>query len=45
MVNAASEPDGRDRYVDWYYKYKLSEEGENDRTPGPPYWGKYIYPR
>ena len=43
MVNAASEPDGRDRYVDWYYKYKLSEEGENDRTPGPPYWGKYIF--
>ncbi len=43
MVNAASEPDGRDRYVDWYYKYKLSEEGENDRTPAPPYWGKYIY--
>ena len=43
MVNAASEPDGRDRYVDWYYKYKLSEEGENDRVPGPPYWGKYIF--
>src|SRR3954470_8536393 len=43
MVNAASEPDGRDRYVDWYYKYKLSEENENDRTPGPPYWGKYIF--
>ena len=43
MVNAASEPDGRDRYVDWYYKYKLTEESENERTPGPPYWGKYIY--
>src|SRR5689334_4570637 len=43
MVNAASEPDGRDRYVDWYYKYKLTEESEQDRTPGPPYWGKYIY--
>ena len=43
MVNAASEPDGRDRYVDWYYKYKLSEENEQDRTPGPPYWGKYIF--
>jgi hypothetical protein len=43
MVNAASEPDGRDRYVDWYYKYKLTEENENDRTPGPPYWGKYIF--
>ncbi len=43
MLNAASEPDGRDRYVDWYYKYKLADEGENDRTPGPPYWGKYIF--
>src|SRR5689334_1067852 len=43
MMNAASEPDGRDRYVDWYYKYKLAEENEQDRTPGPPYWGKYIF--
>ena len=42
MVNAA-EPDGRDRYVDWYYKYKISEESEQDRVPGPPYWGKYIF--
>ena len=38
MLSAAAEPDGRDRYVDWYYKYKLAEENENDRTPGPPYW-------
>ena len=43
MLSAAAEPDGRDRYVDWYYKYKLAEESENDRTPGPPYWGKYIF--
>src|SRR5207253_2542417 len=43
MLSAAAEPDGRDRYVDWYYKYKLAEENENDRTPGPPYWGKYIF--
>jgi hypothetical protein len=43
MVTAALEPDGRDRYTDWYYKYKLTEESEQDRTPGPPYWGKYIY--
>jgi hypothetical protein len=43
MLTAAAEPDGRDRYVDWYYKYKLGEENENERTPGPPYWGKYIY--
>src|SRR6202795_4952249 len=23
MLTPAAEPDGRDRYVDWYYKYKL----------------------
>src|SRR5678815_2977298 len=43
MVNNASEPDGRDRYVDWYYRYGTSVETEQDRTPGPPYWGKYIF--
>ncbi|HEY2017530.1 MAG TPA: M14 family zinc carboxypeptidase, partial [Bryobacteraceae bacterium] len=43
MVVNASEPDGRDRYVDWYYHYKISEENEQDRVPGPPYWGRYIF--
>ena len=44
MVNGASEPDGRDRYVDWYNAHMLSQESENDRVPGPPYWaGKYIF--
>jgi hypothetical protein len=43
MVNAASEPDGRDRYVDWYNRYMLNQESERDRVPGSPYWGKYIY--
>ena len=42
-VTPAAEPDGRDRYVDWYYKYKINETGENDSTGAPPYWGKYIY--
>ena len=42
MIATALEPDGRDRYVDWYYKYKLNEETDADRLPGPPYWGKYI---
>jgi hypothetical protein len=37
------EPDGRDRYVAWYNEYKVNEETEDDRLPGPPYWGKYIY--
>ena len=43
MMTNAAEPDGRDRYVDWYYRYKLTEETEADRLPGPPYWGKYIF--
>ena len=43
MISAAAEPDGRDRYTDWYYKYKLTEENEQNRVPGPPYWGKYIF--
>ena len=43
MIVPASEPDGRDRYVDWYYRHKINEETESDRVPGPPYWGKYIY--
>jgi hypothetical protein len=43
MVNNSTEPDGRDRYVDWYYRYKLGEETEAGRLPGPPYWGKYIF--
>jgi Zinc carboxypeptidase len=43
MISPASEPDGRDRYTDWYYRYKISEESESDRVAGPPYWGKYIY--
>ncbi|HUI58244.1 MAG TPA: M14 family zinc carboxypeptidase [Bryobacteraceae bacterium] len=42
MMTNASEPDGRDRYVDWYYRYKIAEETEADRVAGPPYWGKYI---
>jgi hypothetical protein len=43
MMTAVAEPDGRDRYVDWYYRYLSGEENERDRIPGPPYWGKYIF--
>jgi hypothetical protein len=43
MIAPALEPDGRDRYVDWYYRHKITEETESDRVAGPPYWGKYIY--
>lgn len=43
MLSAVAEPDGRDRYVDWYYRHKLTEETEADRVAGPPYWGKYVF--
>jgi hypothetical protein len=43
MMTNAADPDGRDRYVDWYNKYLISQETEQDRVPGPPYWGKYIF--
>ena len=43
MLTPAAEPDGRDRYVDWYYRHKITEETEEDRVAGPPYWGKYIF--
>ncbi|MBZ5603020.1 MAG: hypothetical protein LAO79_11995 [Acidobacteriia bacterium] len=42
-ITPVAEPDGRDRYVDWYYKYKINETDENSQLPGPPYWGKYIF--
>jgi len=42
MIGAVAEPDGRDRYVDWYNKYLMNVENERDRVAGPPYWGKYI---
>lgn len=39
----ASDPDGRDRYVDWYRKHMVDISEEKDRISGPPYWGKYIF--
>src|SRR5688572_5474385 len=43
MITPVLEPDGRDRYVDWYYRHKIEERSEDDRITGPPYWGKYIF--
>jgi hypothetical protein len=43
MIAPVLEPDGRDRYVDWYYHHKITETSEADNLGGPPYWGKYIY--
>lgn len=42
-ITPAADPDGRDRYVDWYYQHLIDIDNERDRISGPPYWGKYIY--
>jgi hypothetical protein len=42
-ITPVADPDGRDRYVDWYYAYKVDETGEDDSYGGPPYWGKYVF--
>ena len=42
-LTPVADPDGRDRYVDWYYAYKVDEKGEEDSMGGPPYWGKYVF--
>ncbi len=44
LINPASEADGRDKQVDWYYRYT---RGRKDFDDGfmhtPPYWGKYVF--
>jgi hypothetical protein len=42
-ITPAADPDGRDRYVDWYFRYKIRESSEDDNLGGPPYWGKYAF--
>ena len=39
----AAEPDGRDRYVDWYFRHLIDITDDRDRIGGPPYWGQYIF--
>ncbi len=44
LINPVSEPDGRDRVVDWFYRYL---KGKMDFTAlprqSPPYWSEYVY--
>ena len=42
-INPASDPDGRDRYADWYYRNKIDDTDDLNAVPGAPYWGKYIF--
>jgi hypothetical protein len=43
LIQPCGEPDGRDRMVDWFYRY-LKGKTEYDELPplSPPYWGKYA---
>lgn len=44
IINPVSEPDGRDKQVDWYYRYTKARTNMDDGFPfSPPYWGKYAF--
>ncbi len=44
LINPVSEPDGRDKQVDWYYRYtKARTDFEDGFRRSAPYWGKYVY--
>jgi hypothetical protein len=44
LINPVSEPDGRDKQVDWYHRYsKFRKEYDDGYPKSPPYWGRYVY--
>lgn len=43
FIVPVAEPDGRDKVVDWHRRYNADVFSGEDRVPGPPYWGKYIF--
>ena len=44
LINPVSEPDGRDKTVDWFYRYlKGKTDYENLPEMSPPYWGYYVF--
>lgn len=44
LINPVSEPDGRDKMVDWFYRY-LEGRTDIDELPprSAPYWGHYVF--
>src|SRR5262249_21305246 len=42
-ITPVADPDGRDRNVDWYYKYGINETEGHPVGAGVPYWGKYVF--
>jgi hypothetical protein len=44
LINPVSEPDGRDKTVDWFYRYlKGKTDWETLPPTSPPYWGHYVF--
>ena len=47
LINPVSEPDGRDRVVQWYYRHLKGRTDwdtvDSQGLDGPPYWGHYIF--
>ena len=44
VVNPVSEPDGRDKMVDWFNRHLKGRTDFDDLPPhSPPYWGKYVF--
>ncbi len=45
MITPVTEPDGRDRQVDWYYRNVRGRKGSFEEIVdilSPPYWGHYV---
>ena len=44
LINPISNPDGRDKMVDWFYRY-LKGKTDREALPrqSPPYWSKYTF--
>ena len=44
LINPISNPDGRDKVVDWFYEYlKGKTDYANLPRQSPPYWSKYTF--
>src|ERR1700719_3799801 len=44
LINPVSNPDGRDKQVEWFYRYlKGKTELATLQRQAPPYWSKYAY--
>ena len=46
MITPVTEPDGRDRQVDWYYRHVRGRREpfeEIAEIRSPPYWGHYVF--